>query len=97
MEVDMDLRLKKEENGEEIDVVPVEWRLAGLQGQIMSIQMETKESISSEEMKVQIKFKQRCQFVSNVSGQCLTTEKLEQNFQYLINKQGKSLSETKNC
>ena len=30
-EVDMDLRLKKEENGEEIDV-PVEWRLAGLQG-----------------------------------------------------------------
>jgi hypothetical protein len=43
----------------------------------MSIQMESKESISSEEMKVQIKFKQRCQFVSNVSGQCLTTEKLE--------------------
>jgi hypothetical protein len=30
-EVDMDLRLKKEENGEEMDV-PVEWRLAGFQG-----------------------------------------------------------------
>ena len=92
----MELRLKKKENGEEIDV-PVEWRLAGFQGQIMSIQMETKESMSSEEMKVQIKFKQRCQFVSNISGQCLATEKLEQNFQYLINKQGKSLSETKYC
>jgi hypothetical protein len=46
----------------------------------MSIQMETKESMSSEEMKVQIKFKNRCQFVSEVSGQCLETENLVMNF-----------------
>ncbi len=55
-EVDLDISLKNEENGEEIEI-PVEWKVAGLKDQLMSIQMEAKESISGEEIKVQIKFK----------------------------------------
>lgn len=55
-EVDLDISLKNEENGEEIEI-PVEWKVAGLKDQLMSIQMEAKESISGEEMKVLIKFK----------------------------------------